>query len=152
MRLVWTLSVPTAGPAAPGKKKVQQMDQQVKQVAPETHPHGRTWQPGDAPGQVLEWSVQSLAKAGTLSIIGVYPQTMEQFPIGAAMNKNLTINMGNCNHRRYIPDLVHMVAGGTVDPTQVLTQEEPMAYVMNAYEAFDARRSGWVKVKIAPHR
>jgi threonine dehydrogenase-like Zn-dependent dehydrogenase len=141
-----------SGPAAPGKKKVQQMDQQVKQVAPETHPHGRTWQPGDAPGQVLEWSVQSLAKAGTLSIIGVYPQTMEQFPIGAAMNKNLTINMGNCNHRRYIPDLVHMVAGGTVDPTQVLTQEEPMAYVMNAYEAFDARRSGWVKVKIAPHR
>jgi threonine dehydrogenase-like Zn-dependent dehydrogenase len=140
------------GPAAPGKDKARQMAQQVEQVAPETHPHGQTWQPGDAPGQVLEWSVRSLAKAGTLSIIGVYPQTMEQFPIGLAMNKNLTINMGNCNHRRYIPDLIHMVAGGSVDPSHVLTQHEPMDYVMNAYEAFDRRRAGWVKVKIAPHR
>jgi threonine dehydrogenase-like Zn-dependent dehydrogenase len=39
-----------------------------------------------------------------------------------------------------------------VDPTHVLTQEQPMDFVMNAYEAFDSRRSGWVKVKIAPHR
>jgi threonine dehydrogenase-like Zn-dependent dehydrogenase len=91
-----------------------------------------------------------VAKAGTLSIIGVYPQTVNFFPLGMAMNKNLTINMGNCNHRRYIPELIELVESEVVDPTMILTQTEPMDYVMNAYEAFDARRSGWIKVKIEP--
>lgn len=141
-----------SGPAAPDEEKSREMDSQARQAAPETHAHGETWKPGDAPVQVLEWVVSSLAKAGTLSIIGIYPPNFMYFPIGMAMNKNLTVNMGNCNHRRYIPDLVEMVASGSVDPTQVLTRDEPFEAVMNAYEAFDNRRSGWIKVKIEPHR
>jgi threonine dehydrogenase-like Zn-dependent dehydrogenase len=65
--------------------------------------------PGDAPSQVLEWAVKALAKAGTLSIVGVYPEAAKKFPIGLAMMKNLTVKAGNCNHRRYIPMLVEMV-------------------------------------------
>ncbi|CAM5327959.1 hypothetical protein SSTU70S_04744 [Stutzerimonas stutzeri] len=38
------------------------------------------WQPGDAPSQALEWAVQALAKAGTLSIIGVYSPEAMRFP------------------------------------------------------------------------
>jgi threonine dehydrogenase-like Zn-dependent dehydrogenase len=34
--------------------------------------------------------------------LGVYPPAAQAFPLGEAMNKNLTVNMGNCNHRRYI--------------------------------------------------
>ena len=51
----------------------------------------------------LTWAVQALAKAGTLSIIGVYPETMTRFPIGMAMMKNLTLQMGNCPHRHVHP-------------------------------------------------
>ena len=39
-----------------------------------------------------------------------------------AMNKNLTINMGNCNHRKYIPRLVDLVRNGTIEPLEVLTE------------------------------
>ncbi len=49
--------------------------------------------------------MECIAKAGTLGIIGVYPPAAESFPIGKAMNKNLSINAGNCNHRAYIPKL-----------------------------------------------
>ncbi|WAP68656.1 alcohol dehydrogenase catalytic domain-containing protein [Jiella pelagia] len=59
---------------------------------------------GDAPSLSLEWAVQSLAKAGTLSIIGVYPQTDSFFPIGTAMNKNITMRMGNANHKKYVQE------------------------------------------------
>jgi threonine dehydrogenase-like Zn-dependent dehydrogenase len=52
---------------------------------------------------VLLWSVMGLAKAGTLAIIGVYPPTARRFPIGMAMNKNLSLRMGNCPHRKYLP-------------------------------------------------
>ena len=34
---------------------------------------------GHAPSQALEWSVEAVAKAGTLSIIGVYAEK-SQFP------------------------------------------------------------------------
>jgi threonine dehydrogenase-like Zn-dependent dehydrogenase len=75
---------------------------------------------------------------------------MERYPIGAAMNKNLTLKMGNCNHRRYIPELVEMTRAGLVEPAAVLTQLEEMVDVESAYEAFDRRESGWIKVEPAP--
>lgn len=109
---------------------------------------GEQWRPGGAPSQVSRWAVESLAKAGTLSIIGVYPPTLDAFPIGAAMNKNLTMRMGNCNHRRYVPHLVDLVASGTVDPVGVLTQIDTMSGAIEAYEAFDRRDAGWTKVEL----
>ncbi|MGY3452008.1 zinc-dependent alcohol dehydrogenase [Bradyrhizobium sp. USDA 4353] len=120
----------------------------VEPKSAETHAHA--YKPGDAPGQALDWAVQALAKAGTLSIIGVYPPTQREFPIGEAMNKNLTIKMGNCNHRKYIPHLLDLIASGAIDPLKILTRTEPMGSVISAYEAFDARQPGWLKVELKP--
>jgi len=111
---------------------------------------GKQWEPGDAPSQALDWAVDALAKAGTLSIIGVYPATARQFPIGKAMNKNLTIKMGNCNHRKYLPRLIELVRSGEIKPTEVLTKRERLADVIAAYKAFDLRQPGWVKVELRP--
>ncbi|SPJ24713.1 zinc-dependent alcohol dehydrogenase [Palleronia abyssalis] len=137
------------GPAQDeAEQKSDKFDQQVDTVAPEQNVQGDLWKPGDAPSQALEWSVQALAKAGTLSIIGVYPPTMQNFPIGMAMNKNLTIKMGNCPHRRYVPYLVDLVRSGTVDPVQVLSHVEPVENAIDAFETFDKRKPGWVKVEL----
>ncbi|MFN2431873.1 MAG: zinc-dependent alcohol dehydrogenase [Gemmatimonadota bacterium] len=142
---------PDSGPAAKkAKRKEEEYRRERKQVAPETNVQGPLWQPGDAPSIALQWAVKALAKAGSLSIIGVYPQTARTFPIGEAMNKNLTINMGNCNHRRYIPDLLDMVRSGTVDPEKVLTNVEPLTSALEAYEEFDQREAGWIKVVLEP--
>ena len=113
-------------------------------------PEGHEWQPGDAPEQALQWAVDALAKAGTLGIIGVYPQQAREFPIGQAMNKNLSVNMGNCNHRRYIPLLIEMVQAGRIDPAKILTQVKPMSDAIEAFKAFDRRDSGWIKVQLQP--
>ena len=103
---------------------------------------------GRAPSQVLEWAVQSVAKAGLVSIIGVYPPTMDRFPIGQAMNKNLALRMGNCNHRKYIPELIALVQSGVLRPTEVLARTEPIMDAIEAYRAFDQRRPGWLKVAL----
>ncbi|MBM7061896.1 glutathione-dependent formaldehyde dehydrogenase [Pseudomonas sp. UL073] len=121
-------------------------------VTPHTHPDGANWQPGDAPSQALQWAVEGLAKAGTLSIIGVYPQQARTFPIGLAMNKNLTINMGNCHHRRYIPHLIELTLAGRIDPAKILTQIKPMTDAIEAFKAFDRRDPGWIKVELHPQR
>lgn len=140
---------PHRGPAA--KKAAEQeeeFEREVRQVAPEQHPRGDNWHPGDAPSQALSWAVEALAKAGTLGIIGVYTPANRAFPIGQAMLKNLTLKAGNCNHRRYIPELLNLVRSGTVDVARLLTQDKPMTSVLEAYEAFDRREPGWVKVKL----
>jgi len=140
------------GPAAKLEKtQEQQFEQELQQNNPADYkPKDGNWVPGDAPSQVLQWEVESVAKAGTVSIIGVYPLTMNSFPIGAAMNKNLTLRMGNCNRRKYIPMLIDMVRAGVIDPTLVLTEQEPMTSAIDAYKAFDERKPGWIKVELEP--
>lgn len=142
---------PASGPAASAaQKQASAFDAEQKQVAPQQKRQGDNWHPGDAPSQVLRWAVEALAKAGTLAIIGVYPETMASFPIGMAMAKNLTLNMGNCNHRKYIPMLLRMIARGEVDPSQILSHHQPMTDAIEAYKAFDRREPGWIKVELRP--
>jgi len=141
---------PHEGPAGGDGDSARRFDEEVHQIAPETRPVGDNWQPGDAPSQSLLWGVQSIAKAGTLAIIGVYPQTARVFPIGMAMNRNLTLKMGNCDHRKYVPILIEKVVSGQVDPTRILTQLEPLTSAVEAYRSFDSRQPHWVKVELQP--
>jgi len=138
------------GPAGKQAKEKEQKFRQVATLAPDAHPADGQWQPGDAPSQALAWAVAALAKAGTLGIIGVYPPAAEQFPIGEAMNKNLTIKMGNCNHRKYIPHLIELTRAGAIDPVVLLTQVDPIGDAIEAFKTFDRRESGWLKVKLDP--
>ena len=142
---------PSGGPAAEAAdQQAEQFDRERDQVAPETNvASDGTWTPGDAPSQALRWAVQAVAKAGTVGIIGVYPPSAEAFPIGEAMNRNLTIRAGNCNHRRYLPDLIDVVASGRMSLWENLTQELPLGDdVIDAYATFDRREPGWVKVAL----
>lgn len=66
------------------------------------------------------------------------------------MNKNLTVQMGNCNHRKYIPQLLDRIKSGAIDPSSLLTQTEGLTSVLEAYERFDRRESGWTKVALDP--
>jgi threonine dehydrogenase-like Zn-dependent dehydrogenase len=136
------------GPGAAKRAEAKEFDAEVEQVAPE-QAKGEVFQPGDAPSQALRWAVEAVAKAGTLSVIGVYSPEMK-FPIAEALEKNLTIQGGNCPHRRYLPELVELVAAGVFDPAAILTEREPLTDVLQAYEAFDRRRPGWMKVELLP--
>jgi hypothetical protein len=73
---------------------------------------------------------------------------MTRFPIGMSMMKNLTLQMSNCSHRKYLPKLIEIVAQGKVRPTQVLTKTEPITDAISAYKAFDKREAGWAKVEL----
>jgi threonine dehydrogenase-like Zn-dependent dehydrogenase len=137
---------PAEGPAAgKAEEQAEQFDTERDAVAPETDP---AWAPGDAPSLAAQWAVDAVAKAGTIGVIGVYPETMTSYPFGAAMMKNLTIKAGNCHHRRYIPELLRLVINGTVDPAQLLTKHEPVTDVLAAYRDFQDRNPGWLKVAL----
>ena len=124
--------------------------EELNRVAPETNPQGDTWVPGDAPPQSMVWAAQAVMKAGVIGVIGVFPPQAMTAPMGTIQQRNLTVRGGNCNHRKYMPMLVGLVATGAVDPTEILTNTEPLTSAIEAYEAFDRREPGWIKVELEP--
>ena len=103
-----------------------------------------------APSQALKWAIESAAKAGTVSVIGVYSTPVQGFPIEKVLEKNLTLKAGNCNHRRYMPDMIELVRSGVIRPEEFLTQKEPIRSAIEAYRSFAQHERGWIKVKLEP--
>lgn len=142
---------PHAGPA----KKAASLHNfeymlEKKMVAPWTVLGGNQWRPGDAPSQVLIWCVESVRKSGVVSIIGVYPQTAKFFPVGAAMQKGLTVRAANCSHRKYMPQLIELIEGTGFHPSSILTNTGMLVDAVSCYKHFDKREAGWVKVEMFP--
>lgn len=108
------------------------------------------WKPGDGPSQVAQWAIEAVAKGGIVSVIGVYPPTVHDFPFGKAFGKNVTLRMGDCPHRRYLPHAVRAVAMGEFSPSKILTNLESMDDAIDAYKQFDLRAPGWIKVELLP--
>ncbi|MBO0804611.1 MAG: glutathione-dependent formaldehyde dehydrogenase [Nocardiopsaceae bacterium] len=141
--------MPKSGPAAAeAGQMVGQFGDEQEKTAPRIAPRDGLWEPGDAPSLALRWATEAVAKAGTIGIIGVYPPQHESFPIGQAMNENLTLKMGNCNHRAYVPGLLSKIAGGRADPATVWSQQKTIPTAIEAYERFDKRVPGWTKVTL----
>jgi threonine dehydrogenase-like Zn-dependent dehydrogenase len=139
----------TRGPAA-DKSAQKEFKQELEKITEMGTPKGEAFQPGGAPSQALKWAIEAVAKAGTVSVIGVYTAPVQGFPIEQVMNKNLTMKAGNCNHRRYMPEMIELVRSGVIHPEEFLTQVQPITSAVDAYQAFDRHQAGWVKVKLDP--
>jgi threonine dehydrogenase-like Zn-dependent dehydrogenase len=139
----------TRGPAA-DKSAQKEFKQELEKITEMGTPKGDAFQPGGAPSQALKWAIEAVAKAGTVSVIGVYTAPVQGFPIEQVMNKNLTLKAGNCNHRRYMPEMIELVRSGVIHPEEFLTQVQPITSAVDAYQAFDRHQTGWVKVKLDP--
>lgn len=149
-RVIDAVGVDAEAPHQHGASEQQQEQQRSDREAVTPEGAAEDWRQGDAPAQALEWCVQAAAKSGSVGVIGVYPGTMRSFPLGDAMEKNLSLRLGNCHHRAFVPMLVQMVKSGWVDPVGVLTREAPLESALEAWAAFDQREAGWLKVKLTP--
>jgi len=137
-----------SGPAAKASKKhAAEFKEEVETVAPR---RDKDWAPGQAPSQALRWAVEALAKAGTLSVVGVYPSNFEGIPFGKLMNKNIRVYTGNCHHRRYIPKLLSLIESRAVNIDLILSHVEPLKDALEAYRLFNDRQPGWIKVELRP--
>jgi threonine dehydrogenase-like Zn-dependent dehydrogenase len=132
------------------KESQKQFEGEMKAIHPDADKAGRRWWIGGAPSQAMQWAVSSVAKAGTVSIIGVYPPQLKSFPIGEVMAKDVTVRAGNCNHRKYLPRLIELVRSGVIHPEEFFTQRVPVASAIEAYHHFDQHEAGWLKVKLEP--
>jgi threonine dehydrogenase-like Zn-dependent dehydrogenase len=137
------------GPAS-RKNNMKELQRELHATMPQGLAKDEAFQPGGAPSQALKWAIESVAKAGTVSVIGVYSSAVQGFPIEQILEKNLTLKAGNCNHRRYMPEMIQLVRSGVIHPEQFLTQKAPIQSAIDAYRSFARHEPGWIKVKLEP--
>lgn len=100
---------------------------------------------------VLREAIVACRKGGTLSIVGVYGGFIDKFPMGAAMNKGLTLRMGQMHAQKYIPTLLDHIKNGEVDPSYLLTHKFPLERGPEGYKLFKEKSDGCIRVVFTPN-
>ena len=99
---------------------------------------------------VLRQVIECCRKGGTVSIPGVYGGVSDKIPIGALMNKGLTIKTGQTHVHRYVPRLLDYVRQGRIDPSFVVTHRLPLSQAPHGYRIFREKQDGCIKVVLDP--
>lgn len=88
--------------------------------------------------------------AGIVSIPGVYGGLLDKIPFGAAMNKGLTLRMGQTHVNRWTDDLLRRIQEGEIDPSFVITHTAPLEQGPELYETFRDKKDSCIKVVLKP--
>jgi threonine dehydrogenase-like Zn-dependent dehydrogenase len=98
------------------------------------------------------WCVETVKKGGRVSIVGVYGPPYNLFPLGQAMNKNLTMRMGQCNVKRYMPHLLEHIRDGVIDAKQIISHRFPLEAAAYAYQIFAEKKDECIKCVLIPNQ
>jgi threonine dehydrogenase-like Zn-dependent dehydrogenase len=99
----------------------------------------------------LHLAFDLVRRGGTVSIIGVYGGEADPFPMMTLFDKQVQIRMGQANVRRWVPDIMPLLTDD--DPLGVegfATHQVPIDEAPRAYEAFQKKREGTIKVLLRP--
>ncbi|HSV12849.1 MAG TPA: zinc-dependent alcohol dehydrogenase [Tepidisphaeraceae bacterium] len=99
---------------------------------------------------VIRQAINCCRKGGTVSIPGVYGGMSDKIPMGALMNKGLTIKTGQTHVHRYVPELLDHIRAGRIDPSFVVTHRLPLSEAPHAYNIFREKKDGCIKVVLDP--
>jgi threonine dehydrogenase-like Zn-dependent dehydrogenase len=94
----------------------------------------------------LREAIMACRSGGTVSVIGVYGGFVDKFPMGAVMNRSLTIKSGQCHVQRYMRPLLGRIERGEIDPTMVITHRLPLDQAASGYKMFVDKRDNCEKV------
>ena len=99
---------------------------------------------------VLRQMIMVCRPAGVLSVPGVYGGIADKFPIGALMNKGLTVRTGQTHVNRWSDDLLRRIDEGQIDPSFVITHTVGLEDGPEMYRTFRDKQDGCIKVVIKP--
>jgi threonine dehydrogenase-like Zn-dependent dehydrogenase len=131
----------------------------IDAVGMEAHFHGPSYaydrakqamrQETERPFAIRE-AIMSCRNGGVVSIMGVYGGLMDKFPIGALMNRGLTIRTGQCHVHRYLKPLLRRIEDGEIDPSFIITHTLKLSDAPKGYEMFKKKLDDCLKVVLKP--
>jgi threonine dehydrogenase-like Zn-dependent dehydrogenase len=99
---------------------------------------------------VLRECIQACRKGGTVSVPGVYVGFDDTIPLGAYMNKGLTMKTGQTHMMRYMKPLLESIQRGEIDPSFVISHRVPIDKAPQMYKTFRDKKDNCTKVVLDP--
>ena len=93
---------------------------------------------------------QAVRKFGTVQLTGVYGTEANGFPIGDFFSRNVSLKMGQAPVIHLMPMLYDMIENNKFDPTDIITHRMPIDDAAKAYDIFDKKEDGNIKVVLKP--
>jgi threonine dehydrogenase-like Zn-dependent dehydrogenase len=106
---------------------------------------------GVDPLSALHVAIDLVRRGGTISLSGVYGGMVDPLPLMTLFDKQIQLRMGQANVRRWIDDIMPLL--DDEDPLGVdefATHRPPLADAPQAYETFQKKQDGAVKVLLKP--
>ena len=135
-------------------------DKCIEAVGMEAHGHGVAGNLYDFTFQAMKLetgrpialreAIMACKPAGVVSVPGVFGGLINAFPMGAVVNKSLTIKTGQTHVNRFTDDLLRRIEEGQIDPTFVITHRAQLKDGPALYRTFRDKHDGCIKVVLRP--
>jgi len=99
---------------------------------------------------VLREVILACRKGGRVSIPGVYGGMADKFPIGALMEKGLSVKTGQTHVQKYLRPLLEMIGEGKIDTTFLISHRLPLEDAPQGYKMFKEQQNEVTKVVLKP--
>jgi threonine dehydrogenase-like Zn-dependent dehydrogenase len=103
----------------------------------------------DRPVAVRE-AVHACRKGGSVFVLGVYAGLVDKFPLGAVMNKGLTMRGAQQHGHRYIPGILDAMAKDELRTEHLATHVMPLDQAPEGYRKFKEKDDGCVRAVFEP--
>jgi threonine dehydrogenase-like Zn-dependent dehydrogenase len=100
--------------------------------------------------KVLEACMSAVRRSGTVSVLGLYPTTYDNFPLGQFFDKGLILKGGQAPVHKHIDKLLAYVADGKVTLDDIITHRLPLSQIAHGYDIFKKKEDDCVKVVLNP--
>jgi threonine dehydrogenase-like Zn-dependent dehydrogenase len=98
----------------------------------------------------LREAILACRSGGTISVAGVYGGFIDKFPMGAVVNRSLTIRSGQCHVQRYMKPLLNRIIRGDIDPRFIITHRMHLDEAPDGYDMFFKKQDECLKVVLKP--
>jgi threonine dehydrogenase-like Zn-dependent dehydrogenase len=103
----------------------------------------------DRPTAVRE-AIHACRKGGTVFVLGVFAGLVDKFPLGALMNKGLTLRSAQMHGQRYIPMLLDRMARDELVTEHLATHVLPLDDGPDGYRVFKDKQDDCVRSVFTP--
>jgi threonine dehydrogenase-like Zn-dependent dehydrogenase len=98
----------------------------------------------------LREAIMACRNGGIVSVIGVYGGFIDKFPMGAVVNRSLTIRAGQCHVQHYMKPLLERIQNGEIDPSFVITHTMRLDDAPQGYKIFNDKADHCEKIVLKP--
>jgi threonine dehydrogenase-like Zn-dependent dehydrogenase len=95
-------------------------------------------------------AILACRSGGIVSMLGVYAGFVDKFPLGAFMNRGLTLRTGQCHVHRYTQRLLRHVEAGELDASFVVSHHMKLDEAAKGYDIFMRKQDDAMKIILRP--